>query len=229
MIITDMPLCIATGIEVSVDDPVHNRQIDTLIIHIPLCDATGIKESVDDPVHNHHIDTPSLPSTSRQNLGSNCTEDLDAVLASGTSENFDTLINYTAFNVFEAPKYFINSHDHQALSLPEQNAITYISEYFLRKCFLKHHCANCSNAYSANDQELSNTNLLSYFRAYENENQFGNLTMPSEVFINYINNLEILFCTTFPNYLFKVMLVICYNNCKLYHFLLHAHILNMII
>ncbi|KAF5300301.1 hypothetical protein FQA39_LY11158 [Lamprigera yunnana] len=57
--------------EESVDDAVHNRQIDILITDIPLCIATGIEESVDDPTHNRHINTPSLPSTSRQNLGNN--------------------------------------------------------------------------------------------------------------------------------------------------------------
>lgn len=130
--------------------------------------------------------------------GFNCIQDLDGILCGLNSETFKSLQIMFQNKDTLSQSLSLDSTDYYNLTLPEENAIIYVSGYFLQKCFLKHSCELCLNYFKGRN-ELSSSNIFTYFRAYETKQNstFGNLTMPSENFIAFIKNMDTLFCLKF--------------------------------
>ncbi|KAE9523295.1 hypothetical protein AGLY_016243 [Aphis glycines] len=93
----------------------------------------------------------------------------------------------------------VDSTVYRDLTLPDQNSLTYVSGYLLKKCLEKHSCDVCIN-YAKFQQDLYKSFLFSHFKAYtKKENStYGNLMMPHNDFYNYIHNLEFVFIHRFP-------------------------------
>ncbi|XP_029344988.1 uncharacterized protein LOC115034027, partial [Acyrthosiphon pisum] len=93
----------------------------------------------------------------------------------------------------------IGSVDYRDLSLPDQNSLTYVCGYLMKKCLEKHSCDVCIN-YAKFQQDLDQSFLFSHFKAYTNKENstYGTLMMPHNDFYNYIHNLESAFIHRFP-------------------------------
>ena len=77
------------------------------------------------------------------------------------------------------------------------NALTYVAGYLLKKCMQNHQCYICF-AFLVCDQLNDPAQLFSHFKAYNNNNSpFGSLIVPADEFVEYINNIELLFVETF--------------------------------
>lgn len=70
----------------------------------------------------------------------------------------------------------------------------------IRKCLQKHSCDICLQ-YATASSSLSNTTLLTYFKAFTNDdmNLYGKLIVPTEEWFTYIEQLEQSFIAMFPN------------------------------
>ena len=132
----------------------------------------------------------------------NCTEDIDAILLAGSK--FEKASKPLVENVEDgsatAPLE-VDVTDYKSClesDIIGMNAMTYVTGYLLKKCFLKHTCDICQNALV--EQELgSSTQLLCLIKAYEetNEKPFGGLISPSKVFVDYVLDLEAKFVLAF--------------------------------
>ncbi|KAL4148350.1 hypothetical protein QTP88_002614 [Uroleucon formosanum] len=73
--------------------------------------------------------------------GANCIEDLDEILGSELPQ-CEKILNFEGSdkNLFKFKCISIGTVDHRQLDIPEQNALTYICGYLMRKCFEKHIC-----------------------------------------------------------------------------------------
>ena len=97
----------------------------------------------------------------------------------------------------------VDVHDYKTClqsNIIGMNAVTYVTGYVLKKCFLKHSCDICQNALIK--QELdSSTQLLCSFKAYEEtkEKPFGGLISPSQAFTDYVLGLKAKFMIEFEN------------------------------
>ena len=85
-------------------------------------------------------------------------------------------------------------------SLPETNVLAYIAGYLCFKVLRRHtSCQSfCKDKLVRQNALLDNPNLLfMYFKAYENGKDFGNLTVPTTAFINFIVTVDKIFVKTF--------------------------------
>jgi len=70
---------------------------------------------------------------------------------------------------------------------------TCLCGYFIQKCMERHSCEMCLN-YITNQNQLDQSLLFIYFKAYTNsevnstDSTFGKLNVPTDQFLNYINN-----------------------------------------
>ena len=137
----------------------------------------------------------------------NCTEDLDAILLAGSKFEKASKPRVQEDKPATAPlevdvtdyKSFLES------DIIGMNAMTYVAGYLLKKCFLKHTCDICQNVLVK--QELSSsTQLLCLFKAYEEskEKPFGGLISPSNVFVDYVLDLEAKFVSAFEKNVSKI-------------------------
>lgn len=132
----------------------------------------------------------------------NCLQDFDDILF-----NIQDPTNSEVQNIMfpdKTPFKFkssipVTSVDYRDLELPDQNILTYICGYLIKKCLETHICNICLN-YAKFQKKLEPSFLFSYFKAYENSEKstFGNLSMPHSEFYNYINSLETVFINRFP-------------------------------
>lgn len=132
----------------------------------------------------------------------NCLQDFDDILS-----NIQDPTNSEVQNIMfpdKTPFKFkssipVTSVDYRDLELPDQNILTYICGYLIKKCLETHICNICLN-YAKFQKKLEPSFLFSYFKAYENSEKstFGNLSMPYSEFYNYINSLETVFINRFP-------------------------------
>lgn len=90
------------------------------------------------------------------------------------------------------------------MDLPEENAFKYICGFLIKKCIKIHSCDVCITYINENNAILDNTILFS-FRAYNTseENQFGNLNIPSNSFCLYIHKLEEILIKNFESNCFQ--------------------------
>lgn len=137
-----------------------------------------------------------------QSEGANCIEDFDSILTT-LDDNQHIIQSFNPLMLLEKTIFtpLVDTTDYVNLHIPEKNSLTYICGYLIKKCLQRHTCDTCTN-YANQVQTLSETTLYSHFRAYENKNKdvFGNLMMPPEWFISYIESLEEKFCDLFPIY-----------------------------
>ncbi|KAF5275712.1 hypothetical protein FQR65_LT16588 [Abscondita terminalis] len=134
--------------------------------------------------------------------GANCIQHLDDLLVRTSSYDPSLLTSDTATTseTIKANEVFqIKYTEYASLELPERNALAWVSGYLIKKCLNKHKCDICKN-YSKHQTDLSNDTILCHFRAYETKDRktFGNLRTPPETFYNFVNNLDIKFCSLFP-------------------------------
>lgn len=108
----------------------------------------------------------------------------------------------------------IDRYDFRNLPVTEENVFVYICGYLLRRLFTKHCCKICA-LLAKKDCNLDETRLYTYFKTYDNNNNtFGNLYVPSEIFINYITELHTQFfeninIITETNVMQKFMQILC--------------------
>lgn len=132
----------------------------------------------------------------------NCLQDFDDIL-SEISDPTNTEVQNIMFPDKTPFKFKtsipVASVDYRDLELPEQNVLTYICGYLIKKCLETHVCDICIN-YAKFQKNVEPSFLFSYFKAYENSEKstFGNLMMPHSEFYNYINSLETVFINRFP-------------------------------
>lgn len=80
----------------------------------------------------------------------------------------------------------------------EKNSVRYICGYLIKKCLNIHSCDICKN-FAYEHQELDETSLLSYFKAYETQDNttYGNLCMPQNDLFIHVCELEQIFKENF--------------------------------
>jgi hypothetical protein len=80
--------------------------------------------------------------------GANCIEDLDEILTQindtqSSSDIPQVLINPTQ-NIFNLNSIKIGTVAYRNLNIPNQNCLTYICGYLMKKCFENHVCSMCT-------------------------------------------------------------------------------------
>ncbi|CAI6353718.1 unnamed protein product [Macrosiphum euphorbiae] len=137
--------------------------------------------------------------------GANCIEDLDEILGSELPQ-CEKILNFEGSdkNLFKFKCINIGTVDYRQLDIPEQNALTYICGYLMRKCLEKHICQVCTD-YAYYQKELNQSFLLSFYKAYPtgDHSTFGNLMMPHDDFYNFVSELENIFIDNFPSVSYK--------------------------
>lgn len=134
--------------------------------------------------------------------GANCLDDLDQILTN-ISEVAPALgsvkLLFSDKNPFSDNVLKIGTVDCRNLCIPAKNALAHVSGYLIKKCLEKHSCHVCLN-YARDQNELDQSLLFTYFKAYQNEenSNYGNLTVPPDQFVNYINELDNIFISEFP-------------------------------
>lgn len=134
--------------------------------------------------------------------GSNCLEDLDLILTN-IGEISPPLQNSNILFPEKTPFNFNNLNvgtlDYRELNLTSKNALTYVSGYLINKCLEKHSCDTCLD-FAKNQKNIDEAFIFIHFKAYQNEvaSNYGNLNVPPDSFINYINELDDVFITNFP-------------------------------
>lgn len=133
---------------------------------------------------------------------SNCIQDFDDILSEipdpSNKEIQNIMFPEKSPFKFKTPLP-IGSVDYRDLTLPDQNSLTYVCGYLMKKCLEKHSCDVCIN-YAKFQQDLDQSFLFSHFKSYTNKENstYGNLMMPHNDFYNYIHNLESVFIHRFP-------------------------------
>lgn len=130
----------------------------------------------------------------------NCLQDIDSILTHFRQNDVDLLVEPPVEE--ENMLHGVLSIDHKDyidMEVPEQNALSWVAGYFVKKCLDKHNCLTCVS-YAKTTKMLEEDTLLSYFRAYKNKNQdlYGNLKTPPTAFYSYIKKLDVTFCDLFP-------------------------------
>lgn len=140
----------------------------------------------------------------RHSDNANCIADLDEILSKMNTDpinNENIKIIFPNKNPFSFKKNTItvDTPDYRNLSLPEKNAFIYVCGFLMKKCIEKHTCSICID-YAKTQKKIDESFLLCYFKAYENaeKSTFGNLMMPQHAFYEYINELENIFISRFP-------------------------------
>lgn len=134
--------------------------------------------------------------------GANCLEDLDQIL-SHINNSHMPLTEFDFFNSEKTPFKFtglkIGTTDYRNLTLPNQNSLSYICGYFIKKCLERHTCEECI-VYAKHQKKIDQSFYFSHFKAYQNSSNsvYGNLNMPHESFYNFINQLDNIFLDNFP-------------------------------
>ncbi|KAJ3656018.1 hypothetical protein Zmor_015123 [Zophobas morio] len=90
----------------------------------------------------------------------------------------------------------VDTTDYRHLDMGEQNSLSYVCGYLIKKCLMKHTCDTCSN-FAVACKVLTDDKLLCHFNAFDDDAPFGNLKMPDEAFIFYIATLEKQFASLF--------------------------------
>lgn len=82
--------------------------------------------------------------------------------------------------------------------MPEQNILTFICGYLIKKYLETHAYDFCIN-YAKFSKKCRTIFLFSYFKAYESSEKstFGNLMMPHSEFYHYINSQKTVFINRF--------------------------------
>jgi hypothetical protein len=139
----------------------------------------------------------------------NCSEDFDSMLA-GMTNLGDSGVPVEQIDQPESSKFEVDVKDYKTClegDLIGMNAITYVSGYLLKKCFLKHSCDTCTEKL-VNKQLTNSAQLLCMFKGYEQhkDKPFGGLLTPSAHFVSYVTSLEATFVVEFENNVSKLQI-----------------------
>jgi hypothetical protein len=122
----------------------------------------------------------------------NCIQDFDDIL-SEISDHSNKEIQNIIFPEKSPFKFKtplpIGSVDYMDLSLPNQNSLTYVCGYLMKRCLEKHSCDVCTYTnYAKFQQDLDQSFLFSHFKAYTHKeySTCNNLIMPHNLDNNYI-------------------------------------------
>lgn len=116
----------------------------------------------------------------------------------------------------------ITDMDYNNSDILKQNFTRYFCGYLIKKCLSKHCCDLCGT-YAKAHENLDDSLLMCYFRAYETAtlDTFGKLQMPHDDFVYYISSMEVLFQNNFESMVVKDNVV---ENFKLlYSRLIYHH------
>lgn len=134
--------------------------------------------------------------------GHKSNEDLGKILT--TITNTSSLSNNSCVLFSEKlPSRYHNlkvyTTDYRELCFPENNSLSYICGYLLKKCVKKHSCSICLN-YASNQNKIDKSFLSSYFKVHQNVDNLNceNLNISPNQFFNYINLLDNIFVINFP-------------------------------
>ena len=129
----------------------------------------------------------------------NCAEDLDSLLSQFSSNSNNAVLVHPPT---QPQTLNIGATDYReqdvSSSIVQENAVTYVAGYLLKKCFDIHQCSRCKEILASTNLDSSNK-LLCYFKNYKEENSSG-LQMPSQCFLDYILRLEDRFVNNFSVY-----------------------------
>lgn len=135
----------------------------------------------------------------------NCEADIDEILLNLTKisplEDVHAAVIKPQTSTPVSECYIRLDCDHDIL---EKNFIRYVCGYLLKKCLEKHQCEVCTN-YAKAREELDDSSIYIYFKAYENGKGdiFGNLNNPHDDFVNFVSNLEIIFQQNFEKFILE--------------------------
>lgn len=90
------------------------------------------------------------------------------------------------------------------MELPAQNAFTYVCSYLLKKCCNLHDCPAFSQFINSSEGDAKNNQLLVKCNAFNKSKTFGNLILPPEEFVNYIEEFENIFLKNIEKSLFDI-------------------------
>jgi hypothetical protein len=68
-------------------------------------------------------------------------------------------------DIFNLNPIKIGTVDYRDLNIPDQNSLTYICGYLIKKCLEKHVCPVCTD-YAHSQKSLDQSFLLSFFKSY---------------------------------------------------------------
>lgn len=118
----------------------------------------------------------------------NCAADDDIMLTK--CQDFEANKN-EIFSITTQENLKIDNYDYHNMPATEENVFIYICGYLLCRVFKKHFCDTCA-ILAQKDSNLDTFYLYTYFKTYNNEKSiFGNLYVPSAIFINYVKKLHI--------------------------------------
>lgn len=96
----------------------------------------------------------------------------------------------------------INNANYSKEDILQTNFVRYICGYIFKKSLQVHSCELCLK-YSKEHDKLEDSSYFCFLKAYENKNNdfFGNLTMPSDTFVEFIIQIEGLFQKHFEDFI----------------------------
>lgn len=134
--------------------------------------------------------------------GANCLEDLDEIFTNIGDTTTPTLNNSNTLfpekNSYSCNNLRVGTLDYRDLEFTSRNALSYVSGYFIKKCLEKHTCDTCLE-FAKSQNNIDESFLFTHFKAYQNEvkSAYGQLNVPPDSFLNYINELDNIFTDNF--------------------------------
>lgn len=127
----------------------------------------------------------------------NCADDLDAYLIGSHPTKPNSSEDMPSSDQTSPPHMeTVDDTDYKLNEIEQnlvcKNALTYVSGYLLKKCLSKHSCNICyCNFVTKNINDSSQ--LFCLFKTFEGMEQSGGLTIPQDIFVNYISSMENIF------------------------------------
>ena len=128
-----------------------------------------------------------------------CAEDLDSLLSQFSSNSNNAVLVHPPT---QPQTLNIGATDYReqdvSSSIVQENAVTYVARYLLKKYFDIHQCSHCKEILASTNLD-SSSKLFCYLKNYKEENSSG-LQMPSQCLLDYILHLEDRFVNHFSVY-----------------------------
>lgn len=129
----------------------------------------------------------------------NCVKDLDDILISLEKIPIEEIkVLFPEKNPIKIPLAIQNANSYKSVSLPQQNALTYICGYLIQECLKVHQCQTCLDFAQANST-LSSNNFYAHFKSYSQDSSslFNNLIIHNSSFYEYIFCIDNIFNNSF--------------------------------
>lgn len=136
----------------------------------------------------------------------NCERDKDEILTKCINFNEKDIVDIQTVIDKSFVNMEIDDYEYRNLPVNEENAFIYICGYLLKRSFIKHTCETCESLLLDKNNNLNSLQFYNYFKAYNStENDiYGNLYIPTSVFVFYIKEMHIKFFENFK--------LICQSN-----------------